>query len=156
LIRSETPFMLIRSVLHRVLSRCALSRPTKIRGPINGPKSPRFPDSRPRTRVFDNATHPAVLFLSTKKGRLKFLYLIPRHADEVSSVSLRHILIKPKPGRCVTFLFPATYRHFPGLDGVGHGLAKTTSQKKGEKIRAAVHRWPERTQTKLKGEMIYG
>jgi hypothetical protein len=28
-----------------------------------------------------------------------------QHADEVSSVSLRHILIKPKPGRCVTFLF---------------------------------------------------
>jgi hypothetical protein len=28
----------------------------------------KVPDSRPRTRVFDNSTHPAVLFLSTKKG----------------------------------------------------------------------------------------
>ncbi len=44
------------------------------RGPINGPKSPRFPDSRPRTRVFDNSTHPAVLFLSTKKV---FIFPIP-------------------------------------------------------------------------------
>ena len=33
------------------------------RGPINGPKSPQFQDS-----LFDNSTHPAVLFLSTEKG----------------------------------------------------------------------------------------
>jgi hypothetical protein len=34
----------------------------------------KVPDSRPKTRVFDNSTHPAVLFLLSEKGRLKFLY----------------------------------------------------------------------------------
>jgi hypothetical protein len=32
------------------------------------------PDSRPKTRVFDKLTSAAVLFIISKKGRLKFLY----------------------------------------------------------------------------------
>jgi hypothetical protein len=36
----------------------------------------KVPDSRPRTRVFDNSTHPAVLFSSTKKG-VYFSYTLP-------------------------------------------------------------------------------
>jgi hypothetical protein len=52
---------------------------------------------------------------------------IPRQTTSVT------IFTKPKTGRCVTFLLPATYRRFADLEPSGTALAKSTSQKEKKK-----------------------